>query len=117
MLRSAHDISEGGLAVALAECCIAGDEDGEKLGAHISIDLGSRADGVLFGEDQSRILASISRGMLDEVTRRCKAASVPMTVLGKVTRNSIRINDLIAIETHQASSLYTNSLKERIEAA
>ncbi|HTK83346.1 MAG TPA: phosphoribosylformylglycinamidine synthase subunit PurL [Bacteroidota bacterium] len=120
LVKSAHDISEGGLAVALAECCIHTTGDGEKLGARITIDMGgkgSRADGVLFGEDQSRILISTGSDKLDDVSRRCKAAGIPVSVLGEVTRNSIQINNLISIETHQASSRYTNSLRERIEAA
>jgi len=55
-LLCAHDCSEGGLAVALAECCISG-----KLGAEIYLEQGSkRIDELLFGESASRILVSVS---------------------------------------------------------
>ena len=59
-VRSAHDCSEGGLVVALAECCIA-----SQLGAEIHLDLAAeslerRWDEILFGESASRILVSVS---------------------------------------------------------
>ncbi|MBW4610735.1 MAG: phosphoribosylformylglycinamidine synthase subunit PurL [Hassallia sp. WJT32-NPBG1] len=58
-IRSAHDCAEGGLAVALAECCIAG-----KLGAKINLGLASsnsqRWDEVLFGEGGARIIVSVA---------------------------------------------------------
>jgi phosphoribosylformylglycinamidine synthase len=54
-LNSAHDCTEGGLAVALAECCISG-----QLGAEISLQAGERRfDEVLFGEAASRIVVSV----------------------------------------------------------
>jgi phosphoribosylformylglycinamidine synthase II len=57
-VRSAHDCSEGGIGVALAECCIAGE-----LGAEINLELTDvkmRWDEVLFGESASRILVSVT---------------------------------------------------------
>jgi phosphoribosylformylglycinamidine synthase len=58
-VRSAHDCAEGGLAVALAEACIAG-----QLGAQINLELQEplkrRWDEILFGESASRILVSVS---------------------------------------------------------
>jgi phosphoribosylformylglycinamidine synthase len=61
-VRSAHDPAEGGLMVALAECCLSG-----KLGADINLGISaqtqnqsdSRFDQVLFGEGGARILVSI----------------------------------------------------------
>src|SRR5678816_4613568 len=58
-VASAHDTSEGGLAVALAECCMA---DAEKpIGAQVSLSVGSvPPHAYLFGEDASRIIVSYS---------------------------------------------------------
>jgi phosphoribosylformylglycinamidine synthase len=57
LIKSAHDCSEGGLAVALAECCIANRE--EPIGATITLPAG-RADALLFGEAQGRIVLTTS---------------------------------------------------------
>jgi phosphoribosylformylglycinamidine synthase len=60
-VNSAHDTAEGGLTVALAECCLSG-----KLGAEINLGISAnhqtRFDEVLFGEGGARILVSVSRG-------------------------------------------------------
>jgi phosphoribosylformylglycinamidine synthase len=60
LVKSAHDCSEGGLAVALAECCIT--EGSHLLGAtvHLGAASGLRLDQVLFNESASRILLSVS---------------------------------------------------------
>ena len=49
LVRSAHDLSEGGLAVALAESCISGN-----VGAQVNVETALRADHALFSESQSR---------------------------------------------------------------
>ncbi|MBD2021685.1 phosphoribosylformylglycinamidine synthase subunit PurL [Leptolyngbya sp. FACHB-36] len=54
-VRSAHDCSEGGLAVALAECCISGDR-----GASVTLPAASRWDEILFAEGGARIVVSVS---------------------------------------------------------
>jgi phosphoribosylformylglycinamidine synthase len=54
-LRSAHDVSDGGLALALAECCIAGPL---RRGATIRLEEGARPDALLFGESPGRVIAT-----------------------------------------------------------
>lgn len=54
---SAHDVSDGGAAVALAECCIMNQE--EAIGAEISLPAGSREDFTFFSETQSRVIISV----------------------------------------------------------
>lgn len=81
LVRSAHDCSEGGLAVALAECCLSG---GDLLGADIALP-GSdeRADIQLFNETQSRILISVAAENADALEG--VASPVRLTRLGLVT--------------------------------
>ncbi|AMA09358.1 phosphoribosylformylglycinamidine synthase subunit PurL [Picosynechococcus sp. PCC 73109] len=55
LLSSAHDLAEGGLAVALAECCIGG-----KLGATVEIAGTDRLDAILFGETCGKIIVSVA---------------------------------------------------------
>jgi len=86
ILSSAHDTSEGGLAVALAECCISG-----RLGARVSIPRGTAAE--LFGERQSRVIVSVSKENLDKLARIAAAEGVPITELGEVGGKELQISD------------------------
>jgi phosphoribosylformylglycinamidine synthase subunit PurL len=81
-IKSAHDCSEGGLAVALAEACISGEE---RIGASIWIDgAGLRPDQVLFNESQSRVVATVGKEHLAEVERVLAGAGTPFRWLGEV---------------------------------
>ena len=87
LLRSAHDLSDGGLAVALAECCIGGPWSKGTLGA--DVDLGSEPDGVsaegwLFGEDGARALVSCDPSRVDELARLAEESGVLLRRLGTV---------------------------------
>ena len=78
LLRSAHDVGAGGLAVALAECCFAG----PGLGARIALERGIRTDALLFGESQSRMLVSLRRRHLGRFRDLARREGVPFTFLG-----------------------------------
>jgi phosphoribosylformylglycinamidine synthase len=86
MVHSAHDCAEGGLAVALAECCMAGDlgidVSPEALGRVVERD-GCRPDALLFGESQSRVVLSVARDRLPELERLAEGMGVPLAVLGE----------------------------------
>jgi phosphoribosylformylglycinamidine synthase subunit PurL len=79
-VRSAHDVSDGGLAVALAEMCIAGD-----LGADLSWEIAVRADVALFGEGGSRIIVETREADLSEIERSAREHDVPFAILGRVS--------------------------------
>lgn len=80
LVQSAHDLSEGGLAVALAESCISG-----KLGAEIELTSGGlRNDLLLFSESQSRILLSATVEQADALQSKLQTAGVPITRIGTV---------------------------------
>jgi phosphoribosylformylglycinamidine synthase subunit PurL len=85
-VRSAHDCSDGGLAVTLAECCF--DTDG--IGADVSIDRVAVTDSeavnraaALFGESASRVVVSAPPDAVSEVVRRAAAAGVPAKIIGR----------------------------------
>jgi phosphoribosylformylglycinamidine synthase len=81
ILSSAHDVSDGGLAVALAECCTTGPAF---VGAEVTLEGESRA-GALFGEAPTRVVVSLPSAAEPDLARRAKAAGVPMRVLGRTT--------------------------------
>jgi phosphoribosylformylglycinamidine synthase len=81
LVSSAHDCADGGIAVALAECCIAGGR-----GASVALATGRRprADELLFGEGVGRILVSASPSRLPALLRLADRLAVPVQVLGTV---------------------------------
>ncbi|MCD6460527.1 phosphoribosylformylglycinamidine synthase subunit PurL [bacterium] len=92
IIQSAHDISEGGLAVSLSESCILGSGEKQFLGASIEISLlDERIDGILFGERQSRIIISIKPQDLESVIAQADTFGIPCTVLGKVVPDLLEI--------------------------
>jgi phosphoribosylformylglycinamidine synthase len=97
-IKSAHDCSEGGLAVALAECCF----NPEKLfGANINVahSSGLRSNeerkrdacATLFNESQSPIVISVAPENLEKAISMLREQSVPFQQLGKVGGNELRI--------------------------
>jgi phosphoribosylformylglycinamidine synthase len=96
-VSSAHDLSEGGLAVAVAESAISG-----KLGANVAIDTALRTDIALFSESQSRVLLSAKPADVDAILAIAKANGTPATVIGEVVADaniSVQVNGNKAIQT------------------
>ena len=85
LVASAHDLSDGGLAVAVAECCIA-TMALIHLGAELEIPASSaRLDRLLFAEGGARILVSVPAGQDAAWQQALAAAAVPAELLGVVT--------------------------------
>ncbi len=88
LIQSAHDCSEGGLAVVLAESCMTGQEP---VGAAIELNGSMRADALLFGESQSRIMISFAEDALTEIETLAEKAGVPFSVLGSTGGQNFQI--------------------------
>jgi phosphoribosylformylglycinamidine synthase subunit PurL len=83
LVESAHDCSDGGLAVALAECCLS--HPTKPLGAVLKLPLTRlRRDALLFGESQSRIVLSVRPAHVDQVLQMAYALGVPFMTIGAV---------------------------------
>ncbi|MGE5244488.1 MAG: phosphoribosylformylglycinamidine synthase subunit PurL [Betaproteobacteria bacterium] len=109
LIRSAHDCSDGGLAVTLAECCF----DTGGLGAEVAIDgvlvAKDRAVNLaaaLFGESASRVVVSASPGAVAEVLRRAEASDVPARVVGRTggPNLSVAVDGETAIDVNVADA-------------
>ncbi len=116
LVKSAHDCSEGGLAVAVAECCF----NPEKLlGAEINLKAADTpATTVLFDESQSRIVISVARADLEKTESILREHGVLFQELGEVGGDtlSIRVNE----ETFrwQVADLYDdwwNAIRRTVE--
>ncbi len=87
MVRSAHDISEGGLAICLLESGMAGDK-----GFHVKIDqAGIRNDAYWFGESQSRVVVSVSGETQEAFEAELSTAGLPCVLLGTVSEGDISV--------------------------
>jgi phosphoribosylformylglycinamidine synthase subunit PurL len=94
-LRSAHDVAEGGLAVALAECCIAGG-----VGAEVAVDT---AEAALFGEGPGAFVVS---GPHDAFGAFGAAA----TVIGVVGGDELRIDAALSVPVHELAAAHAGGL-------
>jgi phosphoribosylformylglycinamidine synthase len=108
LFNSAHDISEGGIICALAECCIINEE--KKLGAEIKIPIKSRKDFSYFSETQSRIIVSVSKDKKDEFENILRAAMHPCILSGIVGGSSLKINNDINVTVENLADLYYNTI-------
>jgi phosphoribosylformylglycinamidine synthase II len=94
LIRSANDCSDGGVAVALAECCF--DTNGVGADASIAgVDVGGdqalNQAAALFGESASRVIVSMTADALADVLARAAAAGVPARVIGQTGGNRIHV--------------------------
>ena len=94
MLCSAHDCAEGGLAVALAECCIESGGVGARVDLPASAGAGDGLDVVrgLFGESPSRIVVSATRDRRVELLERARALGVPAAVVGRTGGDRVTVS-------------------------
>ena len=105
IINSAHDCSEGGLAIALAESSIL-----SKIGFIGDFEFSGRWDEILFGELQSRIVVSVKPNKLKEFTSVCSADEIKWIALGHTGGNSFEINNLINIPIKQLRSVWDQAL-------
>ncbi|MBI2429279.1 MAG: phosphoribosylformylglycinamidine synthase subunit PurL [Ignavibacteriales bacterium] len=113
LIKSAHDISEGGLIVSLLESAIVGRE---KFGFEIKISAGSLPlHRILFGEDQSRIVITSNEKNGSLMKKIAEKYFVPFDRLGTVTQNmKATINSDITLDIEKVDDLYFNALHRSV---
>jgi phosphoribosylformylglycinamidine synthase len=118
VLSSAHDVSDGGLAVALAECCTTS-RDGTLVGALVTLPAASGSTPVaaaLFGEAPSRIVVSMPRAAADEVMRRASTAGVTARKLGETAGTGSEAALRIAVASGPSFELAVTKLQTARES-
>jgi phosphoribosylformylglycinamidine synthase II len=116
MVNSAHDVSEGGIAVTLAECCFAMNT-GRMFGAHISIPLDGASSSAMFAERQGQVVVSTHPDEVDRVLSLAKQREVEALIIGRVTQDSLEINDLLKESVAQLFEVYSNALSTLLETS
>ena len=107
-------VDEMGLAVALAECCMGDHKNGVPLGASVEMKINGAPEGILFGEDQSRLLITTPREYAHIVLQECVGAHVYAEIIGEVQKDTLQINKMINLRTSEMAEVYMNSLEGRL---
>jgi phosphoribosylformylglycinamidine synthase len=115
LVKSAHDVSDGGLAVCLAECCFL--NRNALIGADVDLDMSARPDFILFGEDQSRIVLSVAANELPRVRAICDDMRVPARVIGEVGGSRLTIDGCISAPVLDLETGYRRSIAGRMDLA
>jgi phosphoribosylformylglycinamidine synthase len=89
LIRSAHDVSNGGLFFTMLESAMV-----KSYGFDLTTDAEVRKDAFLFGESQGRVVVSVSQGKETEFIDFMVESGVPFSALGHVTKSEIRVDDI-----------------------
>jgi phosphoribosylformylglycinamidine synthase len=120
LVESAHDCSDGGLAVALAECCVSADTS---VGAVITVanPHGIRRDAILFGESQSRVALSVKSEAADRVLAVAARWGVPADRIGETGGDRLMITVagemLVDVELTAVRAAWTDGLPDQLGSA
>jgi phosphoribosylformylglycinamidine synthase len=123
LIHSAHDCSDGGLAVTIAECCF----DCGGLGAEVSLEGASVARdetmnhaAALFGESASRVVVSVPPEDVTAVLERASGAGVPARVIGQTGGNLLRIavggQVVVDLPIDEAERTWTTAIEHYFKA-
>jgi phosphoribosylformylglycinamidine synthase len=105
IVSSAHDCSEGGLAVALAESCLAGG-----VGARLQIASSLAPSALLFGEEPSRVIVTCPPGKVAEVKQAAKSHGIPVQELGVVGGQALEITGLVTVPLLSMQAAYEGAI-------
>ncbi len=108
LVKSAHDCSDGGLAVTLAESCFT--HDNRCLGADITLDYKYRKDIELFGEAHSRIVISADEADLNKISGIAEKHNIPCEVIGVVAEDTLKINDDICVKSVELRKIFESRI-------
>ena len=116
LLNSAHDCSDGGLAVAIAESCFSS-LNRKSIGVNIELkDENLSTEVQLFSESPSRIVISFAAGNLEQVKEI--AADCPFVVIGKVGGEDLKIkfndNEVVAVKIAELENIWKTSLEKQL---
>ena len=105
LLSAAHDISDGGLGVALAECCLAGqDETG------CTVSLPSDVLTALFSESSARAVVAVRPGQHERVEELCARYGVPAAVIGTTGGDALEVTGLFRVPLTELAAAHRGTL-------
>jgi len=123
LVKSAHDCSEGGLAVTLVECCVS--HPMKPIGASIGLhQQGIRLDALLFGESPSRVVLTVAAQHVEHVLNQARECSIPGILIGQVGGDQLTVAVLsksgsetssISLSVEMLSDVWGHSLERALQ--
>jgi len=104
LVTAVHDISEGGIAIALAEMSI----QSKILGVKVNID--DTTAGSIFGESQSRVVVTLPQDNIEEFKNIIKHTDLVYKEIGCVLENTFTIENVITTDVSALTEVYENAL-------
>ncbi|HEY8225047.1 MAG TPA: phosphoribosylformylglycinamidine synthase subunit PurL [Pyrinomonadaceae bacterium] len=119
LLQSAHDCSDGGLAVTLAESCFSS-LGRSAIGARIELESSLDTVITLFSESPSRIVVSVDPANLQDLERIADRNGSPFAIIGRVEGSSLTVcvngNEVIGLTVSDLETAWRTSLSRKLEA-
>jgi len=109
IISSAHNVSEGGLLVALAECCF---QPENLTGAELNFPLTFSKSAEYFNESIERVVISFNAENLTKVQTICEKYDIPLKLLGTVSdKPMFKVNQDIYVSTEALYKAYQSGIK------
>ncbi|MCX6168855.1 MAG: phosphoribosylformylglycinamidine synthase subunit PurL [Ignavibacteriales bacterium] len=115
LVNSAHDISDGGIMCALAECCIIDQE--KPVGAHVHIPVKTREDFSFFSESQSRVIITVNPDNQEKFEEAASKSFTPFVLIGETGGKSLNVNDQYDYPFQLLFDLYYSAIPKRMNVA
>jgi len=115
LVNAAHDISDGGLAVAVAEMTFGGSE----IGVDVKLNSDIRTDKLLFGENHGRVLLEVTNVNARAVEKLAYKYNLPISRIGRTVGDTIEISSgkdkVVSMPVKDAEAIWKNSIGEKMK--
>jgi phosphoribosylformylglycinamidine synthase len=114
LIESAHDVSEGGVIYALAECCVINDE--KLIGAEVMLPVENRKDFSFFSESQSRVIVSVKAGNQKKFEGLLEEKNQHFSLIGSTKENHFNVNNEIILKLNELADIYYSTIPRIMNA-
>jgi phosphoribosylformylglycinamidine synthase len=121
LVLSAHDVSDGGLAVTLAECCFDSGGRGADVDLPGVVEAGpfSATLATLFGESAPQVIVSAADEHVDELLARAQAEGLPARVIGRTGGTTLRVridgHEALSVAVAEAEAVWSSAIEQQLQ--
>ncbi|MBT7789672.1 MAG: phosphoribosylformylglycinamidine synthase subunit PurL [Calditrichaeota bacterium] len=113
LINSAHDVSDGGLAICLAECCLM--DRNEKIGVTVDIPNGKNIIAQLFGESPGRVVVSVDHQKATEFEKAVSGMGVLIEKIGETGGDKFIWKEVLDLSLNKLSATYFSAIPDLME--